>query len=268
MEARRAPICMGRWRPAARAAARGAARTAACTRPASFARAAAAGGRARRAAPAPHALAPPSSPAAPPQGFCRPAASAGRPARQAYLGVGQGDVPGATVQRPGDDAAPAHGAGGFHDVDGGFLEAAPPGAGPGAGAADGGGFSDGDGATPRGGGRESAAQAAARAAFGAERDDGFYSSDEELRSAPSASTSATSAAAAGRLKARPHRLCVGMDVHRGCRAACLPGATCRTLQQRANAGGALRSVQVACSMSICRCGQPFHALRLGLPDEC
>jgi len=150
-------------------------------------------------------------------------------------------VPGATIQRPGDDAAPAH-AGGFHDADGGFMEAAPPGASPGAAGADDGGFSDGDGATPRGGGRESAAQAAARAAFGAERDDGFYSSDEELRSAPSASTSATSAAAAGRLKARPRQPLAGAGVRRAAARR-----TCKTQHSElcgsGRDGGTLRCLQ-------------------------
>lgn len=74
---------------------------------------------------------------------------------QVYLGVGQGDVRGAVVSRPGDDS-PA--AGGGHDADGSFLEAAPPGMGGGGG---GGAFSDGDeddgSGTPHAG--ETAAQA-------------------------------------------------------------------------------------------------------------
>ncbi len=79
---------------------------------------------------------------------------------QAYLGVGQGDVRGATVQRPSEELAGGHMPG--HDVDGGFLEAAPPGAG--GGGSGGGGFSDGDedlgaGSTPGATRGETAAQA-------------------------------------------------------------------------------------------------------------
>eukprot|EP00884_Botryococcus_braunii_P023317 jgi/Botrbrau1/966/Bobra.114_1s0009.1 len=80
---------------------------------------------------------------------------------EAYIGVGQGVVRGATVVRATDDRPE-------DDVDGGFMEASVPGTG---------GIDDGD----HEGGQfaETAAQAAARAAFSMDKADNFYSSDEE-----------------------------------------------------------------------------------------